>query len=174
MFDVRTIPFGRPWITDDDRKAVMEVLDGHILTHGPQCAAFEAEFAAFLGDGAHCVSVSSCMAALHLAYLHFGIGAGDEVIVPAQTHVATAHAVEWVGAKPVFVDCDPRTGNLTAARIAPHLTAQTKAISVVHFVGIPCAMPEIVALAATHGLRIIEDCAIALGSRYEGRHVGLF
>ena len=76
----------------------MEVLQGHILTHGPQGQAFEKEFAAFAGDEAHCVTVSSGMAALHLAYLHFGIGVGDEVIVPAQTHVATVHAVEWVGA----------------------------------------------------------------------------
>ena len=174
MFDVRTIPFGRPWITDDDRKAVMEVLDGHILTHGPQCAAFEAEFAAFLGDGAHCVTLSSCMAALHLAYLHFGIGPGDEVIVPAQTHTATAHAVEWVGATPVFVDCEAATGNVTADCIAAAVTPRTKAISVVHFVGIPCTMPPIMAIAERHGLKVIEDCAIAVGARCQGRHVGLF
>ena len=168
------IPFARPSITDEDREAVLEVLNGHILTHGPQGRAFETEFAQFLGDDACCVSVSSCMAALHLSYLQFRIGPGDEVIVPAQTHVATAHAVESVGARPVFVDCDPETGNLTAARIAPYLTARTKAISVVHFVGIHCGMPEIVELAVQHGLRIVEDCAIALGSRYDGRHVGLF
>src|SRR5437870_7664473 len=145
MSDIRTVPFGRPWITDDDRKAVMEVLDGHILTHGPQCTTFEAEFAAFLGGG-YCVTVSSCMAALHLAYLHFGIGPGDEVIVPSQTHTATAHAVEWVGATPVFADCEAETGNLAADRIAAAITPRTKAISVVHFVGIPCVMPPIMAL----------------------------
>jgi dTDP-4-amino-4,6-dideoxygalactose transaminase len=174
MSSLPQIPFARPWITDDDRKAVLEVLDGHILTHGPQCKAFEYEFGTFLGDGAHCVSVSSCMAALHLSYVHFGIGPGDEVIVPAQTHTATAHAVEWVGAKPVFVDCDPRTGNLTPAGIAPAITAKTKAISVVHFVGIPCDMPGIMRLAEQHGLKVVEDCAIALGARHAGRHVGLF
>jgi dTDP-4-amino-4,6-dideoxygalactose transaminase len=114
------------------------------------------------------------MAALHLAYLHFGIGAGDEVIVPAQTHVATAHAVEWVGARPVFVDCEPATGNLVADRVAPKITRRTKAISVVHFLGIPCAMAEIIQLADRHGLKVIEDCALAVGARYQGRHVGLF
>jgi dTDP-4-amino-4,6-dideoxygalactose transaminase len=174
MSGVRQIPFARPWINDEDRQAVLEVLSGHILTHGPQCKAFEEEFGRFLGEGAHCVSVSSCMAALHLAYLHFGIGPGDEVVVPAQTHTATAHAVEWVGAKPVFVDCDPRTGNVTADAIAKAITARTKAISVVHFVGIPCEMDGIVALANQRGLKIIEDCAIALGSRRRGKHVGLF
>lgn len=170
----RQIPFARPWITDDDRKAVMEVLEGYILTHGPHCKEFEAEFSAFMGQGAHCVTVSSCMAALHLSYLHFGIGAGDEVIVPAQTHTATAHAVEWVGATPVFVDCDSQTGNLTPQGIASAITLRTKAICVLHFAGIPCDMPAIMALAERRGLKVVEDCAIALGARYEGRHVGLF
>jgi perosamine synthetase len=174
MCDTRQIPFARPWITDEDRRAVADVLLSHILTHGPECQAFEAEFAAFLGRGAHCVTVSSCMAALHLAYLHFGFGPGDEVIVPAQTHTATVHAVEWVRARPVFVDCDPRTGNLTAERIGTALTARTKAISVVHFMGIPCRMEPIMALARRHGLKVIEDCAIALGARVSGTHVGLF
>ena len=168
------IPFGRPWITDDDRQAVIEVLDGPILTHGPQGKAFEEEFAAFLGGEAYCISVSSCTAALHLAYLHFGLGAGDEVIVPAQTHAATAHAVALVGATPVFVDCEPLTGNVTAAGIQAALTPRTKAICVVHFVGIPCHMPDIVRLAQQHGLWVIEDCALAVGTRYAGTHVGLF
>jgi perosamine synthetase len=94
--------------------------------------------------------------------------------VPAQTHVATAHAVEWTGAKPVFVDCDPATGNLTADAVAAAMTPRTRAISVVHFVGIPCDMPPIVALARERGLAVIEDCAIALGARRNGTHVGLF
>jgi dTDP-4-amino-4,6-dideoxygalactose transaminase len=174
MTTIRQIPFARPWITDEDRKAVLEVLEGYILTHGPQCKEFENEFAKFLGDRAYCVSVSSCMAALHLSYLQFGIGPGDEVIVPAQTHSATAHAVEWVGATPVFVDCDPRTGNLTARAIAAAVTPRTKAISVVHFAGIPCDMPAIMDVAQRHRLIVVEDCAIALGARYGQRHVGLF
>ncbi|MFQ5630686.1 MAG: DegT/DnrJ/EryC1/StrS family aminotransferase, partial [bacterium] len=174
MTQLRKIPFGRPWITEEDREAVMGVLDGHILTHGPQCKVFENEFSTFLGQGAHCVTVSSCMAALHLAYLHFGVGSGDEVIVPAQTHTATVHAVEWVGARPVFVDCDLATGNLTAEGIAKAVTPRTKAIGLVHFVGIPCAMPEIMALAEQHSLKVIEDCATALGARFRGKRVGLF
>jgi len=174
MTDFRDIPFARPWITDEERDAVVEVLGGHILTHGPVCKAFEAEFADLLGEGAHTVSVSSCMAALHLSYLHFGIGPDDEVIVPAQTHVATAHAVEWVGATPVFVDCDPSTGNITPNAIADAITPRTKAISVVHYAGIPCEMPQIVNLAQERNLKVVEDCAIAVGARYDGKHVGLF
>jgi dTDP-4-amino-4,6-dideoxygalactose transaminase len=174
MTEVRNIPFGRPWITDEDRQAVLAVLQGHILTHGPEGKAFEAEFAAFTGEGAHAVSVSSGMASLHLAYLHFGIGPGDEVIVPAQTHVATVHAVEWVGARPVFVDCDPGTGNLTAASLAAAVTPRTRAIGLVHFLGIPCRMAEIMEVAVKHNLKVIEDCALAIGARYRGRHVGLW
>lgn len=170
----RTVPFARPWIDDVDRKAVLDVLNGFVLTHGPQCKDFESEFGAFLGAGAHCVSVSSAMAALHLSYLHLGLKAGDEVIVPAQTHTATVHAAEWVGATPVFVDCDPATGNLTAEAIERAVTPRTKALSVVHFLGVPCDMPAIMKVAEKHGLKVIEDCAIALGSRIDGKHVGLF
>jgi len=152
----------------------MDVLQGPILTHGPQGHDFEREFETFLGDDAASVSVSSCMAALHLAYIYLGIGPGDEVVVPAQTHVATAHAVEWVGATPVFADCEAETGNLTPDAIRAVITERTKAISVVHFLGIPCDMPGIVALADEHDLKVVEDCALAVGSRIDGRHVGLF
>jgi dTDP-4-amino-4,6-dideoxygalactose transaminase len=171
---LREVPFARPWITDADREAVAAVLEGPVLTHGPEGKAFETELAAVLGEGAHCVAVGSCMAALHLAYVALGIGHGDEVIVPAQTHVATAHAVEWVGATPVFVDCDGTTGNVTADAIAAAVTPRTRAVSVVHFVGIPCDMPAIMAVAARHRLAVVEDCALALGARIDGRHVGLF
>lgn len=152
---------------------MLRVLEGPILAHGPECKSFEEEFAAFIGDGCHAVAVSSCMAALHLSYLGFGIGRGDEVIVPAQTHVATVNAVEAVGATPVFADCDPLTGNLTAATIEPLITERTRAISVVHFLGIPCDMDEIVRIAESHQLRIVEDCALAVGARYRDRHVGM-
>jgi perosamine synthetase len=174
MSDYREIPFGRPNITDEDRAAVLEVLSGHILTHGPQCKAFESEFAEFLGEGAHAVTVSSGMAALHLACLHFGFAAGDDVLVAAETHVATAHAVEWTGARPVFVDCDPATGNVTADRVEAAITSATRGLLLVHFAGIPCDMPAIMEVASRRGIRVIEDCALALGARYDGRHVGLF
>jgi dTDP-4-amino-4,6-dideoxygalactose transaminase len=170
----RSIPFGRPWITDADRKAVADVLDGPILAHGPQSAAFEEEFARFVGDGAHCVSMSSGAAALHLAYEYFGLGPGDEVVVPAETHAATANTAEWLGATSVFVDCDPATGNVTADAVRAAITPRTKAIAVVHFVGIPCDMPAIAAVASEHGIPLVEDCALAIGARLEGTHVGMF
>lgn len=174
MSEQRDIPFGRPWVTDEDRAAVLRVLDGHVLTHGPECKAFEAEFSAFMGGEAASVTVSSCMAALHLACLHFGFHKGVDVIVPAQTHTATVHAVEWTGATPVFVDCDPATGNVTAEALEAAVTARTRGIVLVHFVGIPCDMPSIMRVAERHRLRVIEDCALAVGARWNGRHVGLF
>jgi dTDP-4-amino-4,6-dideoxygalactose transaminase len=174
MSQTRKIPFGRPWITDAERQAVMEVLSGDVLTHGPQAHAFEKEFAAFVGADAHCLTTSSGMAALHLAYWQLGIGPGDEVIVAAQTHVATAHAVEVVGAKPVFADCDFATGNVDPQRVEALVTPRTRAIGIVHYAGIPCDMDAIMAIAARHGLKVIEDCALAVGARWRGKHVGVF
>ena len=177
MTTKRTIQFAKPWITDKERAAVLEVLKGDILTHGPQNKAFEEEFGRFVGSGneeVYCVAVSSCMAALHLAYWQMSISRGDEVIVAAQTHVATAHAVEVVGARPVFLDCVPETGNINPQKIEELITKKTKAIGLVHFLGIPCQMDEIVKIADEHDLKIIEDCALAVGSRFKGKHVGLF
>jgi len=175
MMTKRSIQFAKPWITDKEREAVLEVLNGDILTHGPQNKAFESEFGQFMGgDEISCVAVSSCMAALHLAYWQMGIGDGDEVIVAAQTHVATAHAVEVVGAKSVFADCDQKTGNINPENIEPLITKKTKAIGLVHFLGIPCDMDAVTEIAKKHNLKIIEDCALAVGSRFRGKHVGSF
>jgi perosamine synthetase len=171
---VRSIPFGRPWINDADRRAVAAVLESPILAHGPEANAFQEEFATFVGDGATAVAVSSCAAALHLAYVALGIGPGSEVILPAQTHVATANTAEWTGATSVFVDCDPATGNVTPEGIRAAITPRTKAVAVVHFVGIPCDMPAIVDVAREHGLAVVEDCALAVGARLDGTHVGVF
>ena len=99
MTQARKISFGKPWITEAERNAVLGVLAGDVLTHGPQAHEFEKEFAAAVGGG-HALTLSNGTAALHLAYWQLGIGAGDEVIVPAQTHVATVHAVEIVGDVP--------------------------------------------------------------------------
>jgi perosamine synthetase len=169
----RTVPFGRPWITDEDRAAVMAVLEGHILTHGPECEAFEHEFMQFMGGNGRAVTMSSGMAALHLAYFQLGIGSGDEVIVPAQTHIATVHAVEITGARPIFADCELETGCIDPNLLDTLITPRTRAISMVHYNGIPTEMDPIVALAEKHDLSIIEDCALAVGARYKGTHVGL-
>lgn len=170
---MRSIPFGKPTIGEEERRAVADVLSGPILVHGPRAVEFEAAFASYTGAG-HAVSVSSCTAALHLAYFYFGIGPEDEVIVPAQTHVATAHAVELCGAKPVFVDAEAVTGNIDIAQIETHINSRTRAISVVHYLGMPVNMINVMEIARRHGLFVVEDCALAIGSRFKGVHAGLF
>jgi dTDP-4-amino-4,6-dideoxygalactose transaminase len=169
---MRTIPFGRPVVGDEEKRAVLEVLDGAVLAHGPRAAALESDFAAFTGSP-HAVSVSSCTAAMHLIYLSLGLSPGDEVIVPAQTHVATAHAVELTGARPVFVDAEPIGGNIDVEQIEAAVTARTRAVAVVHFLGQPVPMPAVAAIAARHDLFVLEDCALAIGTRLEGVHAGL-
>lgn len=173
MSEDNSIPFGRPWITNEDRQAVMDVLESPILTHGPKCLDFEEDFAVFLGGG-HSVTTSSCTASLHLFYMHLGIGTGDEVILPSISHVATAHSLEITGATPVFVDCLPETGNMDPDLLEQAITPETKVICLVHFNGIPADMGRIMAVADKHKLPVLEDCATALGAKWDGKHVGLF
>jgi len=169
----KEIPFGRPWIDNADRQAVLDVLNGHVLTHGPKCKEFETKFQQFVGGG-YAVSTSSCMASLHLCSIYFNLQIGDEVIVPAQTHVATVHAIELVGATPVFIDCELKTGNIDINQIENKISSKTKAISLVHFAGIPAHMDKICEIAKRHNLKVIEDCALAVGGFYKGKHVGLW
>ena len=115
------------------------------------------------------MSTASCTAGLHLAYLHLDIGPGDEVLVPAQTHVATAHAVEYTGAKPVFVDIDPKTYNIDPSKIAAAITPKTRAIMPVSLYGQVADMDALNAIAARHGLAVIEDAAQSFGATYKGR-----
>jgi perosamine synthetase len=167
------IPFGRPMIGEEERTAVLEVLASPQLVHGPRAHAFEEAFAAMIGPGGHATTVSSCTAGLHLTYMHLGLGPGDEVIVPAETHVATAHAVEVTGARPVFVDCDRASGNIDVSAIEGALTPRTKAISVVHYPGLPVDMVLVNAIARPRRLFVIEDCALAVGASLDGVACGL-
>lgn len=166
------IPFGRPIFGEEEGKAVLEVMASGTLVHGPKLKGFEEAFGRFTGSP-YSVAVSNCTAALHLAYFHLGVGAGDEVIVPAQTHTATAHAVELTGAKPVFVDAEPRTGNIDLSRIEAAITKRTKAISIVHYLGMPVEMDKVMAIARPRNLFVVEDCALATGTYYNGVHAGL-
>ncbi|MCF7993673.1 MAG: DegT/DnrJ/EryC1/StrS family aminotransferase [Chromatiaceae bacterium] len=169
---MRNIPFGRPLIDHREQDAVKQVLDGPILVHGPVSAQFEQAFADFT-QAPRAVSVSSCTAGMHLIYFALGYGPGDEVIVPAQTHIATAHAVELTGARPIFVDAEPHTGNIDLDAIEAAITPATKAIAVVHYLGVPVDMPRLVAIAKQYNLFLLEDCALAPGARVDGTHVGL-
>lgn len=170
--DPKRIYFGRPLIGDAEKKAVVEALGRTRLTNGGLVKQFEAAFEEYAGGG-KAVAVSSCTAALHIACMRF-FGPGDEVIMPALTHVATAHAVEAVGATPVFVDVSRETGNVEAQTISDAITSRTKGVIVVHYLGRPCDMPGICMVTRLNGLKLIEDCALALGARLGESHVGLF
>ena len=165
------IPFGKPLIGEQEIAAVNEVLRGTTLVHGPRTQAFEDSFNEFTG-AENSVAVSSCTAGMHLVYFALGLGPGDEVLVPAQTHVATAHAIRLTGATPVFIDSEIQTGNIDASKIEQAITGRTKAIAVVHYLGVPVNMFQINAVAKKHHLFVLEDCALALGARFDGAHVG--
>jgi len=151
--------------------AVLDVLDKTQFILGPNVSELEAEVARYHGVP-HAVGVANGTDALLLALRALGIGAGDEVITTPFTFIATAEVVGLLGAVPVFVDIDPRTFNLDPARLEEAVTERTKAIIPVHLFGQPCDMDPILAVAARHGLKVIEDCAQAFGARYKGRIVG--
>jgi perosamine synthetase len=172
-YEGAVIPFGRPIIGSEEKDAVSKVLEGPILVHGPLSKSFETQFSSITGADEAC-SVSSCTAALHLAFFDSQLGAGDEVLVPSLTHVATVHAASLTGASPVFIDCDPVTGNMDLEKMECAITRRTKAIAIVHFLGVPVDMRKVMDIAAKKELLVIEDCALAMGSIIDGTHVGLF
>jgi dTDP-4-amino-4,6-dideoxygalactose transaminase len=153
------------------REALERVLASGWFIQGRELEAFEAEFAAYCG-AKHCVGVGNGLDALHLVLRALGIGPGDEVIVPSNTFIATWLAVTYCGAKPVPVEPDPRTFNLDPDRVEAAITPRTRAIVPVHLYGLPADMDAIVAIAARHGLRVIEDAAQAHGARQRGRRTG--
>ena len=167
------IPFGCPIITSKEKLAVAKVLNNPILVHGPKSKEFEKNFSRYT-KSPYAITVSSCTAGMHLIYFSLGFKKGDEVIVSSQTHVATAHAIELTGAKAVFVDSDFQSGNINISKIESLITAKTKAISVVHYLGMPVDMPKIMKIAKKHRLFVLEDCALALGAKINNKHVGLF
>ncbi len=168
------IPFGKPLLDNTERNAVMRVLKSDILTHGKNSILFEKKFQEFTKIN-YCTSVSNCTAALHISYLLIGLKKGDEVILPSQTHVATAHSIEITGAKPIFVDSDDvHTGNIDIKKIKKKINSRTKAICVVHFLGKPVDMDKISKLTKKHNLYLIEDCALALGAKFKNKHVGTY
>ena len=167
------IYFGKPLIDNKEIKTVSRVLRSPILVHGKMMKKFENLFAKFT-KAPLAISVSSCTAAMHLFYLALGLKKGDEVIVSSQTHVATAHAIELTGAKPVFIDSNGQDGNIDIKKIEKKITKKTKAIAIVHYLGIPADMVEIVKIAKKYKLKVMEDCALAIGSKIKNTHVGLF
>lgn len=165
------IPYGRQVVDEDDIAAVVGVLRSDWLTTGPVVASFESAFAALVG-ASHAVAVTSGTAALHLAMLAAGIEPGDEVIVPTMTFAASANAVRYAGGTVVFADSRPDTLGVDPAHVAALITPRTRAIVVVDYAGIPADLDEIMALAAQHGLLVIEDACHAPGATHRGRPIG--
>jgi dTDP-4-amino-4,6-dideoxygalactose transaminase len=165
------VPAAYAELRDDLDEAARRVMASGQFILGPDVAAFEEEFAAYCG-ARHAIGVGSGLDALRLILLGYGLGPGDEVVVPSNTFIATWLAVSQVGAAPVPVEPDPETHNVTAAGVEAALTARTKAIMPVHLYGQPADMDELAALGRDHGIPVIEDAAQAQGARLRGRRAG--
>ena len=168
----RRIPVSSPSFVGNEREYVLDCMDsGWVSSAGKYVDLFEEAFAEFCGVK-HAVACCNGTAALHVSLLALGVGPGDEVIVPTLTFVATANAVTYCGARPVFVDSESETWNLDPAHVAAKITPRTKGIIAVHLYGHPAEVDELRALASRHGLFLLEDAAEAHGALYRGRSVG--
>jgi dTDP-4-amino-4,6-dideoxygalactose transaminase len=161
----------RPWLGAEEAAAVTEVLESGWVAQGPRVAAFEAAFAGRMAAG-HAVAVSSCTTALHLSLVVAGVRPGDDVVVPSFSFIATANAAVYCGARPVFADVDPVTGNVTADTVAAALTPRTRAVVVVDQGGVPVDLEPVRAVCDPRGIAVVEDAACGAGSEYRGRPVG--
>ncbi len=165
------IPIAKPYLTKDEAQAAYDTILSGWITQGPRVAEFEEKFAAYTG-AKYAVAVSNCTTALHLAMIVAGIGPGDEVICPSLSYIATANSIKYVGAKPVFAEVDPVNYNLDPADTERRITNRTKAILIVHQIGMPADIDTFQAIADKHGIKLIEDAACAAGSSYKGRKIG--
>ena len=167
------IPFFQPLITNSDKKEINKVLNSSLLTDGPKLEQFEKNFATFC-NSKYAVGVSNATSALQLSLICSGIGKGDEVIIPNITFVATASSVMLSGATPILADVEQGDLNISIDSIKKNITKKTKAIIPVHFAGMPCNMQQIMKIAKGKKIKIIEDCAHAIGSKINTKHVGTF
>jgi dTDP-4-amino-4,6-dideoxygalactose transaminase len=165
------IPLLRPYFDSDELCEIKEVLDSGWVSQGPKVKEFENKVANYIG-AEYAIAVTNCTAALHLALLSLGIGAGDEVLVADYTFPATGHSVLYCGAKPVFVDIDLATYNIDPEKIEEKITKRTKAILPVHTFGQPAEMDKILEIAHNYELKVVEDAACALGARYKNKPAG--
>jgi perosamine synthetase len=158
------IPIAMPFLENAEAEAAHQAVLSGWVSQGPQVAAFEREFAATVG-APHACAVSNCTTALHLALLAVGVGPGDEVITASHSFIATANAIRYCGATPVFVDIDPTTYNLDPRCVAEAVTERTRAILAIHQMGMPCDLHALMAVANRHDIALVEDAACAAGSQ---------
>jgi perosamine synthetase len=167
------IPISKPYIGEEEKKAVLEVLDSGMLVQGPRVAKLEEKFAAACGTR-YAVATTSGTTALHLALLAHGIGPGDEVITTPFTFMASVNSILYTGARPVFVDIEAGSFNIDPDQVEKAVTPRTRAILPVHLYGHPCDMDGLMAIAAKHHLAVIEDACQAVGAEFHGKRVGGF
>lgn len=163
MTTARMIPVARPWMDEREADAARRAILSGWVTQGPEVAAFEREFAAAVG-AEHACAVSSCTTALHLALLACGVAPDDEVVTVSHSFIATANAIRYCGATPVFVDIEPDTFNMDPRQLESAIGGRTRAILAVHQLGMPCDLASILEIARRHTLPVIEDAACAVGS----------
>src|SRR3954463_11688355 len=164
------IPIAQPFLTQEEAQAAYDTILTGWITQGPKVQEFEEKFAAYTG-ARYAVAVSNCTTALHLALIVAGIGAGDEVVCPSMSYIATANAIKYVGATPVFAEVQKETYNLDPVDAEQKITENTKAILLVHQIGMPADIDAFKALCNQYNLKLIEDAACAAGSAYKGEKI---
>lgn len=165
------IPVAKPFLSTEEAQLAYDTILTNWVTQGPRVAEFEEKFAAYVGTE-YAVAVSNCTTGLHLAMIVAGVGAGDEVICPSMSYIATANAIMYVGATPVFAEVNPVTYNIDVADAERKITPKTKAILIVHQIGMPADIDAFRTLCDKHQLILIEDAACAAGSSYKGKKIG--
>ncbi|MCA9236059.1 MAG: DegT/DnrJ/EryC1/StrS family aminotransferase [Planctomycetales bacterium] len=165
------IPITKPLLGPEEEEAAVAAIRSGWVTQGPKVAEFERAVADFCG-AEHAIATSNCTTALHLALTVAGVGPGDEVICPSMSFIATCNAIRYTGATPVFAEVDQQTYNLDPDAVEASISPRTKAILVVHQIGLPADLNRFYDLAEDRGLKLIEDAACAIGSRYRGREIG--
>ena len=167
------IPFAKPNLGLSELNEIKDTLKSGVLVHGKKSLSFEKMFFNLVNPN-YGLSTSSCTSALHMAAICINLKNNHEVMISAQTHVATAHAIEAVGARPVFIDSNEENGNINLDDLEKKITKKTRALVIVHFLGAPQPMDEIMKFVRKHNLKLIEDCALSLGAKYKGKSVGTF
>lgn len=165
------IPIAKPYLTKDEAQAAYDTILSGWITQGPRVAEFEEKFAKYTG-AKYAVAVSNCTTGLHLSMIVSGIGEGDEVICPSMSYIATANSIKYVGAKPVFAEVNPETYNLDVNDVEKKITSKTKAVLIVHQIGMPADIDAFKLLCEKYNLKLIEDAACAVGSSYKGAKIG--